>query len=177
VGTLIRGLHRATADFALPPGLAWHFESLGGPGPLVVCHHDLSPNNTVFRDGRAVAFIDWDLATPEPAIHDLVHAGWQLVPLGTDDDCARQGWVRPPDHGRRLRLLLDAYGLPLEERRGFAARVAHRMEATAAGIEMLAAIGLPAYQRLVDSDVPGDIRRDREWVEAHAADLDAALQR
>ena len=34
----------------------------------VVCHYDLSPKNTVYRDIgsglRPVAFIDWDLAAP-----------------------------------------------------------------------------------------------------------------
>jgi hypothetical protein len=174
VGRLVRELHRATVGFALPPGLAWHFESLGGPGPHVICHHDLSPKNTVFRDGRAVAFIDWDLATPEAAIHDVVHAAWQFVPLACDEGCARQGWVRPPDHGRRLRILLDAYGLPREERHGIAGRVADRMEITAAGIEALAAQGEPAFRRLVEDGTPGAIRRDRAWVEAHADALDAA---
>ena len=177
VGQLVRQLHRATADFALPPGRAWHFQSLGGPGPPVVCHHDLSPRNTVFRAGRAVAFIDWDLATPEAAIHDVVHAAWQFVPLAADDGCARQGWTRPPDRGRRLRILLDAYGLPQAERRGFAARVAERMETTASGIEALAAQGEPAFCRLVEAGVPGEIRRDRAWIEAHAATIESTIRR
>ena len=176
VGALVSALHAATADFALPPGLSWHFESLGGPEPSVVCHHDLSPKNTVFRDGRAVAFIDWDMATPEAAIHDVVHAAWQFVPLATDEECARQGWALPPDRGHRLRVLLDAYDLPGGERRGFAARVAERMEVTASGIEALAAGGAPAFRRLVADGVPGAIRRDRAWVEAHAGELDAAIE-
>jgi hypothetical protein len=177
VGELIRGLHAATAGFALPPGLAWYVDSLGGPEPHVVCHHDLSPKNTVFRAGRAVAFIDWDLATPEAPVHDVVHAAWQFVPLTTDQACARQGWARPPDRGRRLRILLDAHGLPRADRRDFAARVAGRMETTAAGIEALAAGGAPAFRRLVARGVPDDIRRDREWVRAHAGALDSAIRR
>lgn len=176
VGALVRALHGATEDFALPPGLAWHFESLGGPEPSVVCHHDLSPKNTVFRNGRAVALIDWDMATPEAAIHDVVHAAWQFVPLATDEACARQGWGHQPDRGRRLRILLDAYGLPDRERRGFAARVAERMEVTASGIDALAAGGAPAFRRLVESEVPDSIRRDRAWVEARAGELDAAIR-
>jgi hypothetical protein len=176
VGKLIRGLHDAVAGFTLPPGQTWHFGSLGGPPPHVVCHHDLSPKNTVFREGRAVAFIDWDLATPEAPIHDVVHAAWQFVPLASDEECRRQGWEQPPDHGRRLRLLLDAYGLPAEGRPGFAARVAARMETTASGIESLAARGDPAFRRLVRSGVPESIRRDRAWVEASIGELDAAAR-
>jgi hypothetical protein len=176
VGRLVRGLHDAVADFVLPPGQTWHFGSLGGPPPHLACHHDLSPKNTVFREGRAVAFIDWDLATPEAPIHDVVHAAWQFVPLASPEECRRQGWVRPPDHGRRLRLLLDAYDLPTEVRAGFAARVAARMEVTASGIESLAAHGEPAFRHLVRSGVPENIRRDRARVEASTEVLDATLR-
>lgn len=173
VGRLVRDLHRATEGFGLPPGLGWHFESLGGAGPHVVCHHDLSPRNTIFRAGRTVAFIDWDMATPEAPIHDVVHAAWQFVPLASDEGSERQGWAGPPDRGRRLRLLLDAYGLPAEQRRGFAARVAERMEITASGIEALAADGEPAFQRLAESGVTAAIRRDRAFVEAHSEEFDS----
>ena len=176
VGGLIRGLHRAVAGFTLPAGEDWHFESLGGPEPHVVCHHDLSPKNTVFRGGRAVALIDWDMATPEAPVHDVVHAAWQFVPLATDEACERQGWARPPDRGRRLRVLLDAYGLPGEERTGFAARVTERMEITASGIEALAADGDPAFRRLAESGVPGSIRSDLAFVEANAEELDSAVR-
>jgi hypothetical protein len=176
VGRLVRELHDAAAGFALPAGLRWHFESLGGPGPWVVCHHDLSPKNTVFREGRAVAFIDWDMATPEAPIHDVVHAAWHFVPLVSDEECGRRGWSRPPERERRLRLLLDAYGLPDEDREGFAARVVERMEITASGIEALAADGEPAFQSLVESGVTGAIRRDRSFVEAHAGEFDSAVR-
>ena len=176
VGGLVRDLHRAVKGFELPPGREWHFASLSGPGPHVVCHHDLSPKNTVFRDGRAVAFIDWDMATPEAPIHDVVHAAWQFVPMVSGEECRRQGWARPPERGRRLRLLLDAYGLPAGERGGFAARVAERMEITASGIETLAAGGEPAVRRLVESGVPGSIRRDRAFVEAHVGEFDSAVR-
>lgn len=175
VGQMMRALHQAVAGFVLPAGRSWHFPSLGGPAPHRICHHDLSPRNTVFRDGRAVAFIDWDLATPEAPIHDVVHAAWQFVPLGTDAACRRAGWPAPPDRGARLRLLVDAYALPPGDRIGFARRVADRIAITATGIEALAAAGNPPFQRLVAAGVPARLRRDRHWVLRHAADLDSQL--
>ena len=55
-------------------------------GAQTVCHNDLSPRNTVYRDGadglRPVAFIDWDIAAPGLRIHDVAHACWQFVGLG-----------------------------------------------------------------------------------------------
>lgn len=176
VGRMIRALHVASAGFQLPDGVSWHFRPLSGPEPHVVCHHDLAPRNTVFRDGRAVAFIDWDLATPEAPIHDVIHAAWQFVPFGTDKTCARQGWTEPPDRGRRLRILLDSYGMPIGERVGFAERVGQRMGISAAGIEDLVAQGHPAFVRLLHEGVPARIRADRAWVAEHADLLDAAIQ-
>ena len=50
VARLVREFHELTAGSAL------------AGGQEVVCHHDLSPGNTVFRAGLPVAFIDWDIA-------------------------------------------------------------------------------------------------------------------
>jgi aminoglycoside phosphotransferase (APT) family kinase protein len=177
VGRLLRELHAAVVGFRLPDGVTWHHRSLGGPQPHLVCHHDLAPRNTVFRDGRPVAFIDWDMACPEAPIHDVVHAAWQFVPLGTDETCRRQGWTEPPDRGRRLRLLLDGYGLPGDERIGFARKVAARMETSASGIEWLAANGHAMFVKLAARGVPTEIRRDRDWVLANAHALDRAIHR
>jgi aminoglycoside phosphotransferase (APT) family kinase protein len=176
VGRLMRALHVAVDGFVLPPGLSWHHRSLGGPKPHVVCHHDLAPRNTVFRDGRAVAFIDWDMATPEAPINDLVHAAWQFVPLVRDEESVRQCWTAPPNRSRRLRRLLDAYDPPAEWRVGFAARVAERMTVTATGINLLAANGEPAFVRLAEDGVPASILLDRAWVMANADALDTAIQ-
>lgn len=55
-------------------------------GHEVVCHNDLSPRNTVYRDAGGqllpVAFIDWDIAAPGARIHDVPHVCWQYVRLG-----------------------------------------------------------------------------------------------
>jgi hypothetical protein len=177
VGVLIRSMHEAVADFALPSGPVWHHRPLAGPPPHVVCHHDLAPRNTVFRDGRAVAFIDWDMATPEAPIHDLVHAAWQFVPLISDDACREYGWTELPSRGDRLRLLLDAYGLSTVERAGFAERVAERMESSAGGIHWLAALGEAPFRALVERGVPEQILRDRDWICSNAAMLNRAISR
>jgi hypothetical protein len=50
------------------------------------------------------------------------------------------------------------------------------MEVTASGIDALAAGGAPAFRRLVESEVPDSIRRDRAWVGARAGELDAAIR-
>ena len=174
VGGMLRRYHEAVSGFELPPGIAWYHEPLPGERTLV-CHNDLSPRNTVFRGGTPVAFLDWDLASPAPPVWDLAQAAWQFVPLSDDAGCARHGWSEPPDRALRLRLLCDGYGLSREDRVGFSGTVAERMEATASGIERLAAEGAAAHQRLVLDGVPALVRAQREWVERHAGELDAAL--
>lgn len=106
VGRLLRRYHEAVSGFELPQGIAWYYEPRPGRRP-VVCHNDLSPRNTVFREGRPVVFLDWDLAAPAPSAWDLAQAAWQFVPLSDDRGCARHGWGQPPDRARRLRVLCD----------------------------------------------------------------------
>jgi Ser/Thr protein kinase RdoA (MazF antagonist) len=59
----------------------------------VVCHHDIDPRNTVFRQRgtgiEPVAFIDWDIAGPGRRIEDVAHLAWQFVPLAPGTDVGR----------------------------------------------------------------------------------------
>ena len=176
VGGLLRRYHEAVSGFELPAGLSWYHPALPG-ARTVVCHNDLAPRNTVFREGRPVAFVDWDLASPAPPAWDLAHAAWQFVPLSSDAGCARNGWASPPDRARRLRVLCDGYGLPDRDRAGFSGIVVSRLETTASGIEALAAAGVEAHERLLTGGVPALVREDGGWVERNAAALDAALLR
>ena len=107
--------------------LVREFHDLTAGSPLagdeeVVCHNDLAPKNTVYRDDvpgddgagadgagadgaglRPVAFIDWDLAAPGRRIHDVAHVCWQYLGLGPG---AEAGAAR-----RGIQLICDAYRL------------------------------------------------------------------
>ncbi len=174
VGLLLRRYHEAVSDFSLPPAVEWH----GGNNPAagsVVCHNDLAPRNTVFRGGSPVAFLDFDLASPALPAWDVAHLAWQFVPLADDAGCERHGWATPPDRLGRLRLLCDGYGLSERERIGLPELLALRMQASASGIEALAAEGVPAHRRWAEEGVPDLIRNDRDWVERHREVLRGAL--
>jgi aminoglycoside phosphotransferase (APT) family kinase protein len=174
IGRLLRRYHDAVTGFELPPGGAWHHAEVTAP-VTVLCHNDISPRNTVFRDGLPVAFLDWDFASPAPPAWDIAHVAWQFVPLTNDTGRAGHGYSSPPDRARRLRTLCDAYGLAERDRPGFARLVARRIAVTASGIERLAAAGNPAYEHLVAAEIPTLVRADQEWVEQHARRLDNAL--
>ena len=65
IARLLRGLHDAACGFD-PQGLTWD-DGLADPkGGTPVCHNDVCPENVVFRDGVAVALLDFEFAAPGP---------------------------------------------------------------------------------------------------------------
>ena len=112
VADLLRRYHRAAASFD-PAGYAW-------PRPVparyrtgLVSHNDVYPANVVFRDGLAVALIDFDLAGPGSAAWDFAAAARLFVPLLDEADVTDSRQGRALD---RFRIFLAASGLPRAER-------------------------------------------------------------
>ncbi len=68
-----------------------------------VCHGDLGPHNTVFRDGLPVAFLDWDHnVRPGQRAVDFADAVWGFADL-------TQPTVPLPEQARRVALMCSAY--------------------------------------------------------------------
>jgi aminoglycoside phosphotransferase (APT) family kinase protein len=114
IARLLHGLHEAAHGFDAR-GHTW-YDSLADPaGGTLVCHNDVCPENVVFRDGIAVALLDFEFAAPGRPVYDLAHLARLCVPIEHDFDQARLGW-RPADRPARLRLVVDAYGLDRDGR-------------------------------------------------------------
>lgn len=106
---LLRSFHDVAARLELPSGLRWSEEMADPQGGPIICHNDVCPENVVYRDGRAVALLDFDFAAPGRALWDLAQMARMWAPL------------RPPgmvvsgmeqlDPLTRLRLLARAYGV------------------------------------------------------------------
>ncbi len=109
IARLLRGLHDAARGFD-PQGLTWDGGLADPAGGTLVCHNDVEVSNVVFRDGIAVALLDFEFAAPGRPIYDLAQLARLCVPIEDDFDQARTGW-RPADRPARLRLVADAYGL------------------------------------------------------------------
>jgi hypothetical protein len=171
VADLLRRYHAAVASFD-PAGYAW-------PQPIparfrtgLVSHNDVHPANLVFRDGRAVALIDFDWAGPGSATWDLASAARYWAPLAGDRD------ITDSRHGRaleRFRIFLHASGLPRAARRQVAEAVVANHDWTYAIVTEAAAAG---HQGFADHwrAVAGPANRARRWCQRHERDLLAAAR-
>jgi len=149
VARLVREFHELTAGSVLAGGRE------------VVCHHDLSPGNTVFRGGLPVAFIDWDLAGPGLRVQDVAHVCWQFVPLGPG--------VAVVDAVRRVRVVADAYGWG--DLSVLVETVLWWQDRCWRGIEAGAAEGVPAMVRLRDGGAVEAVRAAYGWTVGHSGRL------
>jgi hypothetical protein len=112
VAELLRAYHQAVAHFDHTP-YTW---PPSPPRPMagqLVSHNDPNLDNIIFRDGRAVALIDFDLASPGSRLWDVACAARLWAPLRPDT------YITDARRGRtfqRLRLFVDSYGLNRAER-------------------------------------------------------------
>ena len=119
VADLLHRYHLAVASFD-PAGYSW-------PRPIpsrfwtgLVSHNDVHPANLVFREGLAVALIDFDWAGPGSAAWDFAAAARYWAPLQDEADItdSRQGRAL-----ERFRIFLEASGLTRAVRRQVAEAV------------------------------------------------------
>jgi hypothetical protein len=171
IARLLRSYHQAVQSFD-PVGYRW-------PRPIpasfrtgLVSHNDVHPANLVFRNGRAVALIDFDLAGPGSAVWDLAAAARNWAPLRDDQDITdcRQGRAI-----ERFRTFLDACELTRAERRRVAEAVVANHDWTYAIVIEAAAAG---HQGFADywHKVAEPTARARRWSLRHQRDLIAAAR-
>lgn len=151
VGQATAAYHRAVADFRPAGTVPWQFEAQGLQPDQIICHHDIAPYNAVVEHGQLRGIIDWDLAGPGTIRSELAFVAWQWVPLQHPVIASMFGWPAGEVAGlaRRLRLLLDAYGL--DERAGFIEDIVARIHLNRDGMLRKAAEGVAGYVNLVQA--------------------------
>ena len=169
VADLLRRYHQAVASFD-PGGYQWPRPV---PAPFstgLVSHNDVHPANLIFRDGRAIALIDFDLAGPGCAGWDLATAARHWCPLYDERDVtdARSGQAL-----RRFRLFLDAYGLSRARRREVAEAILANHDWSCAIITEAAAAGHAGFIDCWNA-IGGTMMRSRRWCDGRRRDLLAA---
>jgi len=181
VGRLVRAYDDAAASFTpapdLLPGTA-RAELEGIPPapaypPELIGHADITPENVVFRGGRAFALIDFDMAHPVTRADEMFSAMMWWAPLF--DPCDVDPLLREVNVPARARILADAYGLSGTDRERVievgilwtrrAWYLMKRRAETRGG----------GWQRMWDEGVGEVIKRREAWLDRHAATLTAAL--
>jgi aminoglycoside phosphotransferase len=110
IGATLRAFHDAVADFVPAPDAVWRYPAMAADAAAhgdetIVCHNDAAAWNVVASEQR-LAFIDWDVAGPRPAIWDVAYSAVSLLsPLAPVAE--------------RLRALLDGYELDAALRKRF----------------------------------------------------------
>ena len=175
VAKLLRGLHDAARGFD-PRGLTWDDRLADPAGGTLVCHNDMCPENVVFRDGVAVALLDFEFAAPGRPVYDVAHLARLCVPVEDDVDQARLGW-RPADRPARLRIVSDAYGLDRDGRAGLLSAIDDAIDRVEAAVRRSVAAGDPNAVELW-SRTGGSERYDRRrrWWSVHHERFAAALR-
>jgi hypothetical protein len=168
---LLRAYHDATADFVAPRHAVWQGPTPDGPAE-VICHNDVAPYNTVFRDERPVALIDFDMAAPGPRVWDVAYAAYRFVSLGTPSDDAPPG--PPSEQGRRLGLFLRSYGAAFGAAEVLDTVVA-RLASLRAFMHERSAAGNESFTRHVADGDAEIYRRDAQYVSDQRTALLEAL--
>ena len=155
-------------------GLVREFHDLTAGTPLaddqeVVCHNDLSPKNTVYRDLgcglRPVAFLDWDRAAPGPRLRDVASMCSTYLALG------RAASVHAAVRG--LRLMCDAYGLA--DRRRLVDTILWLQDRCWREIDAAARVGEPGGLRLREAGVIAEVQAGMRWIRRHRDELDQGV--
>lgn len=162
---LIRGYHDAIRDFVPPPDAVWRI----GKRPLlegeIVCHGDLGPWNSIWRDDSPVGLIDWDFAYPGPVWDDVAYAAWQIIPLRPDEACWAAGFTEIPDRRHRLQAFSEAYGVP-----EYIDLVTHALRVQAEDHERttrLGARGVQPWTSFLERGLAEESLEESEWLTSH----------
>ncbi|MFF4574554.1 phosphotransferase [Streptomyces sp. NPDC001410] len=148
VGVLLRRLHEAGAAVPADPHVDWPGDLADPQGGTLLCHNDVCPENVVFRDGRAAALIDFDLAAPGRPLWDVAMTARYWVPM-LDPESASALYPAGLDAPARLRILADGYGLSERERVELPGVVEQATETSRAFVARRVADGDRAYLRML----------------------------
>ena len=173
VADLLRDYHRAVSTFD-PTSHVW---PPSPPFPFageLISHNDLNLDNIVFRNGRAAALIDFDLASPGCQVWDVAGAARLWAPLRPDRyiDDARRGRAMA-----RLRLFVDSYGLADADRGRLVSAVLQNHDWSYDIVGVAAANGHAAFSRYWANGAMERAQSTRQWYLDNADALREVLLR
>jgi hypothetical protein len=178
VGRLVRRLHDASDGWRprtpVPIPAGRPVAALPDDEPHLIAHRDVTPQNTVFREGVAVALVDFDLIGETTRSIDLANTAMHWVPLV--DPADRAPGYDGIDVGMRLRLLLDGYGRDAVNAQQLLRGARRRFAAGHASMKWNAENLGGGWARMWEAGVGEVIRRRAAWLDTAEDGLRAALR-
>jgi hypothetical protein len=173
VARLLHRYHDAVVGFD-PAGHTWSSELADEEGGSIVAHHDVCPENVVFRDGEAVALLDFDFAGPGSALGDVASTISMWAPLRdprtiSADRAALDPFVR-------ARVVCDAYSVSRGDRERLLEMWPRMRRQGIAFVRRHVDAGEPAFVQMWEAagGEEGE-RRNLAWIEDHLGRLRRAM--
>ena len=175
VALLMRGMHGASTAIDLTAG-PWSEEMADPHGGPVLCHNDVCLENVVFRNGRAIALLDFDFAAPGRRVFDVASFARMCVPVDDETNASRLGWPAQ-DLPSRLRLVADAYGLEAVDRLDLLEILGRAIETGGEFVRRRVEAGAPGFVKMWE-EMGGAERFDRRrrWWSGERPNFEAAIQ-
>jgi Phosphotransferase enzyme family len=171
---LLRRFHDVTEGLDVGDGSRWSAELADPRGGEVICHNDVCPENVVFRDGVAVALLDFDYVAPGRRVYDLAQFAKMCCPLDAPANGVRIG-LGDVDPFARLGVLADAYGLG-PDRREFVEAIFDAVRVGEAFVRRHVEAGDPGFVAMwEDRDGEQRSKRRARWLDDNRAGLLKAL--
>jgi hypothetical protein len=148
IAALMRSFHEASSRLPVIPAM-WSDELADPCGGTMICHNDVCLENVVFRDGEAVALLDFDFAAPGRPLFDLAAFARMCVPIDDDLNASRLG-LKDLDRPVRLRLVADTYGLDAEGRHTLIELLDRPIESGGSFVQRRVEAGDPNFIRMLD---------------------------
>ncbi|MBC7298055.1 MAG: phosphotransferase [Demequina sp.] len=167
IGRFMHDMHDALESFE-PPDFALWFDGLGAPGHDLIVHHDIAPSNIVVKSDGTLAAIDWDAAGPGTRLWDLAYAAHSFAPLyQADGDLASAS--------RRLRRLVDGYGLDDEQRKALVPLLSMRSRRMYEFLDKMRATEADLWTDLWQRGIGTVWKADAQWIYDHSDVWEGAL--
>jgi hypothetical protein len=167
IGRFMHDMHDALDSFE-PPDYALWFDGIPSPGGDLIVHQDIAPSNIVVKADGSLAAIDWDAAGPGTRLWDLAYAAHSFTPLyQADADVA--------DASRRLRGLVDGYGLDDEARKQLVPLLSMRSQRMYDYLEKMRATGVSPWTDLWDRGIGTVWKADARWIRENSDVWERAL--
>jgi hypothetical protein len=174
VARLLRRYHEAAAGFD-PEGWVWSDELADPAGGPLVIHGDVCPENVVFRNGEAVALLDFDFAGPGRPLSDVARTISMWGPLRDPRTVSAE--LASLDPFTRAAVFCGAYGVSSADRERLLAMWPGMRRAGIAFVRRHVHAGEPAFVEMWEAagGEEGE-RRNLAWIDRNLERLRRSLE-